>query len=496
MSGWIRLRDTPVGVALVGGVGDPTRAPYLAITRDMLVLTGGAVQGRARFEPGTWHFVAATSDGARTRLYLDGAPVATGPALTAGTGTLNLAPRVAGAAPFGGSLAGFTVRSGALSADVIRTIARNRPDFALTVFATGSPTWPLQLTNAPGQLTPQDAWTLPTAKAPFDRPVATPPYSGPALVADGVNRWSLPKWRLMPGLTGDGAALSRPGHDVRTWYAATVPGTVLTTLIDRGVYPDPEHGLNNMAIPESLARQDSWYRAEFTAPSPLPTHQLLTFGGVNYAAEVWLNGTRLGSVRGAFIRGQFDVTGRLRPGANAIAVRISPPPHPGIPNEESLYGAGFNGGMQALDGPTFFATEGWDWIPGIRDRNAGLWQGVTLSGSGELRLGDPQVVTRLPKGASGPALVELSVPVTNLSDHAVAADVAAGFDGTSDAGERDLAARNDRDEARPHSDRPSQALVAERLWRSGAAHRNLHRRRTRRDQRHCDDALWYTADDI
>ena len=37
-------------------------------------------------------------------------------------------------------------------------------------------------------------------------------------------------------------------------------GTVLTTLIDRGVYPDPDYGLNNLAIPESLARQDYWYR--------------------------------------------------------------------------------------------------------------------------------------------------------------------------------------------------------------------------------------------
>jgi hypothetical protein len=50
------------------------------------------------------------------------------------------------------------------------------------------------------------------------------------------------------------------------WLAATVPGTVLTTMIDRGIYPDPDYGLNNLAIPESLAHQDYWYRVEFTAP--------------------------------------------------------------------------------------------------------------------------------------------------------------------------------------------------------------------------------------
>ena len=42
-----------------------------------------------------------------------------------------------------------------------------------------------------------------------------------------------------------------------------MPGTVLTTLIARGVYPDPDYGLNNLAIPDSFSRQDYWYRSVF-----------------------------------------------------------------------------------------------------------------------------------------------------------------------------------------------------------------------------------------
>ena len=85
-------------------------------------------------------------------------------------------------------------------------------------------------------------------------------------------------------------------------------------------------------------------------------------------------------MKGAFRRGSFDVTSVLKPGqTNVLAVRISPPPHPGIPQEQSILGGpGENGGFQALDGPTFVATEGWDWIPGVRDRNSGIWQPVTL----------------------------------------------------------------------------------------------------------------------
>jgi hypothetical protein len=141
-------------------------------------------------------------------------------------------------------------------------------------------------------------------------------------------------------------------------------------------------GLNNLAIPDSLSRQDYWYRSVFDAPLGLQGKDLtLTFKGINYSAEVWLNGTRLGAIKGAFIRGVFDVTAAVQTGRrNVLAVRVSPPPHPGIPHEQSIAaGPGENGGNLAIDGPTFIASEGWDWIPGIRDRNTGIWQEVELN---------------------------------------------------------------------------------------------------------------------
>ncbi|MEP7246311.1 MAG: glycoside hydrolase family 2 TIM barrel-domain containing protein [Gammaproteobacteria bacterium] len=254
--------------------------------------------------------------------------------------------------------------------------------------------------------------------------------------------WTLNAWRLSesPKVTASGAEISRAGFVDALWYGATVPGTVLTTLIDRGVYPDPDYGLNNLAIPESLARQDYWYRTQFSLPMALAGRQLtLTFKGINYAAEVWANGRRLGDIKGAFIRGTFNVTGILSPDElNVIAVRISPPPHPGIPHEESIAaGPGENGGAQALDGPTFFASEGWDWIPGIRDRNSGLWQAVELKASGTLRLLDAHVVTTLPlpleTGGAATAVeyadVSLSVPVENGNTAPTDARIAASFEG-------------------------------------------------------------------
>src|SRR5262249_9276672 len=161
-----------------------------------------------------------------------------------------------------------------------------------------------------------------------------------------------------------------------------------------------------------------WYRTELVAPAQLQGRRtLLTFKGINYRAQVWLNSEHIGDITGAFVRGRFDVTNRLKAGqTNVLAVRVSPPPHPGIPHEQSIKaGPGENGGALALDGPTFIATEGWDWIPGIRDRNSGLWQGVVLSASAAVRIGDAQVVTRLPLPDISRADVDIAVPLENMA---------------------------------------------------------------------------------
>src|SRR6201999_4276144 len=90
----------------------------------------------------------------------------------------------------------------------------------------------------------------------------------PALDRTAPGRWQVNGWRLAaaPDVKQGGDTVSQPGFDTGKWWAATVPGTVLTTLVDRGVYPDPYYGLNNMAIPEKLSRQDYWYRTGFAVP--------------------------------------------------------------------------------------------------------------------------------------------------------------------------------------------------------------------------------------
>jgi hypothetical protein len=323
---------------------------------------------------------------------------------------------------FGGKIASLTLLRRALDAKEVALLATQPPNFELVEFEEGSKPWPVQTRGQAGYRAPQDPSTMPVSKAPFSKPVARNLLaSRESLRSSGENEWTLAAgWTLTPApeIKASGPEMSQPGFATKNWWPATVPGTVLTTMVDRGVYPDPDYGLNNLAIPETLNKQDYWYRVEFKAPAALDgRHLTLTFQGINYAAAVWLNGHSLGAIKGAFIRGVFDVTGILKPGqTNALAVRISPPPHPGIPQEQSIKGGpGENGGIMCLDGPTFVATEGWDWIPGVRDRDTGIWQPVTLTASGAVKIDDPQVVTRLPLPDTSSADVEVTVPLENTS---------------------------------------------------------------------------------
>ncbi|EQD37783.1 glycosyl hydrolase, partial [mine drainage metagenome] len=113
-----------------------------------------------------------------------------------------------------------------------------------------------------------------------------------------------------------------------------------------------------------------------------------------------------------------------------LAVRVAPPPHPGIPYEKSIAaGPGNNGGALALDGPTFIATGGWDWMPVVPDRDIGIWQRVVIHASRRLLLRAPHVITRLPLPRRRPADVTIAVSVVNRNPGAVPATLVARFGG-------------------------------------------------------------------
>ncbi len=217
------------------------------------------------------------------------------------------------------------------------------------------------------------------------------------------------------------SVVSAKGYQPTGWLAATVPGTVLTSIVNDGVYPEPFYGENNRetVIPESLNKTSYWYRTVFTVPKNYSHRQVwIHFDGANFTSEVWVNGAQVGTIQGAFIRGRFDISKLVKPGDTAVlAVKVTPQPHPGVPHEHTIAnGVGKNGGITAIDGPTFLSTIGWDWLNAVRDRDTGLWQKVWLSASGPVLVGDPLIITDLPLPKTDSADITIKSTLENTSD--------------------------------------------------------------------------------
>ena len=200
-------------------------------------------------------------------------------------------------------------------------------------------------------------------------------------------------WRIQSSakLEANGAALSKPGFDTATWIPATVPTTVVAAQLAAGEFKDLYTAKNLRAIPgmsypiggvfaklpmplDSPYRDAWWYRTEFASPTD-GTHHWLHFDGINYRANIWLNGAQIASTRdiaGAYRRYEFEVTSHLRrDGPNALAVQIFAP----LENDLAI---------------------NWvDWNPTPPDKNMGLWRPVYLTSSGTVALRHPYVLARL-----------------------------------------------------------------------------------------------------
>jgi hypothetical protein len=447
LSAWTEIAPSADRSFLIAGVGDPADADsrFFALIDGKPEFRAGATRTLLSNSSSTskgWHLWSATFDGTTTRFYIDGVEQSSGLMHSAAVAPqLVMAPVEATCSKlpcphFGGRIAALTLARGVSSASEVAKVAHELPDPELIAFEEGSKSWPLQVVQFAGNTAPQEPWTMPQRKAAFSEPKAAPlPPVQTKLVEESSANWILSGgWRLAeePEVSATPKDISSVGFNATSWMPATVPGTVLTTMIDRGRYPDPDYGLNNLDIPERLAKQDYWYRAEFAAPQTEGRSNLsLVLDGINYHAEVWFNGEHLGEMTGAFTRGVFDVSKLLHAqGKNAVAIRISPVPHPGIPNVQSIaLGAGLNGGAMELDGPTFVASEGWDWNPPMHDRDTGLWQNVHLVATGSVSIGDEQVVTHLPLPDLTQADVTLNIPLRNASAQAIEGTLTASFEG-------------------------------------------------------------------
>jgi hypothetical protein len=228
---------------------------------------------------------------------------------------------------------------------------------------------------------------------PKDRPTPAPP-----LREDGILELS-GGWKLISQsfLADAPARISTCGYGDSKWLPATVPGTVLISYLNSGAVPDPFYSDHQLQVSEWFAHTQWWYRMETQVPVSYQGRRVwLNLEGINYKADIYVNGALVGKMAGAFIRGRFDITEKVRVGKmNCVAVLIYPVTNPDKVTIKTLEKYDWPT-VFCRNTPTFLESAGWDWLSTIRDRNIGIWNKVTLSPSGDVTILDPFLITDLP----------------------------------------------------------------------------------------------------
>lgn len=234
-----------------------------------------------------------------------------------------------------------------------------------------------------------------------------------------------------------GEQLSQLGYALNDWQPATVPGTVLTTMLNNKQVSDPFFGMNNNKIKDIYYTGRDyytyWFVKEFKEMPAAGSDQVyLNLRGVNYACDIFLNGKRVNKERhfGMELRQSYNVTPLLaKDGNNRLAVIVFPPDPVGNPN------GGQGGDGRIAKNLTHQYTAGWDWIQPIRDRNTGIWDKVTIEKTHGVVLRNPHIVTLVP-GKRDPeakiqesAIIKATVEVENPQAKVIRGTVEYTIDG-------------------------------------------------------------------
>jgi exo-1,4-beta-D-glucosaminidase len=268
-------------------------------------------------------------------------------------------------------------------------------------------------------------------------------------------------------------ALSGTGFNPSGWYQATVPSTVLAAQVASGDFKDPYFGDDLRKIPgtsypigENFAElpmpKDSpyacswWYRTEFQLPKNYQGRTVwLHFDGINYRANIWLNGRKLADakdVAGAYKSFEFNATSFLTSDKiNVLAVET-------FAQTENDLGINFV-----------------DWSPAPADKDMGLWRSVYLTASGPVSVRSLQVTTHFPDDTLKRSDLTVMADLRNVSDHPIEGVLEGRFENTEFHQDVKLSTGEVRS-VRFTPEEFAQLRVKEPKlwWPSGAGPQNLH----------------------
>ena len=171
---------------------------------------------------------------------------------------------------------------------------------------------------------------------------------------------------------------------------AVVPGNCELDLVNAGVLPPLEIGLNVMQARKYEGYQ--WlYSRTFMAPNVGDDQRvMLVFDGIDTLADIFMNGEKIGETDNMLIPHSFNVTKLLKKGENTVQVLLR---SAFLESQEKTVGA-MCYHMGFADNVPFRKAAhmgGWDIFP--RLYASGLWRGVRLDVEDPVRIGNVAWVT-------------------------------------------------------------------------------------------------------
>ena len=206
-------------------------------------------------------------------------------------------------------------------------------------------------------------------------------------------------WQLFSAANNmvSGAVISAEGFVAKEAIEAQVPTTVFHAQVQQGVYKDVYMGKNLEQISEDPYKTAWWYRNEFRFTAA-DKHAELQFDGINYKANIWLNGKLVAdtnTVNNSFKRYRFDVSTVLQAGSNVLAVQVFPP-------KAGDYTIGFV-----------------DWNPAPPDDNMGIFRPVFLNTINKVQIIEPYIENYFAQGDYSKVSQTVSLKLQNFTDVSV-----------------------------------------------------------------------------
>lgn len=205
------------------------------------------------------------------------------------------------------------------------------------------------------------------------------------------------EWQMQSSekVSKHGETISTIEFNPEDWYKVEIPTTVINGLLLNKKIEDPYHGLNLKSLAgykkevttqnfeshykpdDSPYRSSWWFRKEFKLDNSLDSNKQfwLFFEGINYSANIWLNGHRISGtdyVIGSYRQYDFNITHLIKQESiNVLALEI------------------FSSNPDDLN--ISFV----DWCPLPPDDDMGIWQPVTLYSTGPIAIKNPFVRSKL-----------------------------------------------------------------------------------------------------